>query len=77
LGHQLLVYADGVNILGDNTDDINKAIGTLIGANKEVGVEVNTGKAKCKLLTGHQNTGQSHVIKTANRSLENEAHYKI
>jgi hypothetical protein len=37
---QLLVYADDVNILGDNIDTIKKNKGTLIGAIKEVGLEV-------------------------------------
>jgi hypothetical protein len=40
--HQLLVYADDVNILGDNTDNIKKNTQTLIGASKEIGTEVNT-----------------------------------
>jgi hypothetical protein len=39
--HQLLVYADDVNLLGDNIDAI-KNMETLIDASKEVGLEVNT-----------------------------------
>jgi hypothetical protein len=38
--HQLLVYADDVNLLGDNTDTIKKNTETLIDAGKEVGLEV-------------------------------------
>jgi hypothetical protein len=41
--HQLLVYADDVNLLGDNTE-------TLIDASKEVGLEVNTEKTKYSML---------------------------
>jgi hypothetical protein len=40
--HQLLVYADDVNLLGDNIDTIMKNTGTLIDASKEIGLEVNT-----------------------------------
>jgi hypothetical protein len=44
--HQLLAYADDVNLLGDNIDIINKNTQTLIDASKEVGLEVNVEKTK-------------------------------
>jgi hypothetical protein len=56
--HQLLVYADDMNLLGDNIDTIKKNTGTLIDASKEVGIEVNTEKTKYMLLSRHQNAGQ-------------------
>jgi hypothetical protein len=40
--YQLLVSADYVNLLGDNTDTIKK--NKEIDARKEVGLEVNTEK---------------------------------
>jgi hypothetical protein len=39
--HQLQVYADDVNLLGDNTDTLKKNTETLTGSSKEVGLEVN------------------------------------
>jgi hypothetical protein len=42
--HQLLVYADDVNLLGDDIDTINKNTETLIDASKEDGLEVNAEK---------------------------------
>jgi hypothetical protein len=42
--HRLLAYADDVNLLGDNTDTINKNIESLTDASKEVGLEVNVEK---------------------------------
>jgi hypothetical protein len=47
--HQLLAYADDVNLLGDNIDTINKTTGTLTDASKEVGLEVNVEKTNCTL----------------------------
>jgi hypothetical protein len=40
--HLLLVYADDVNLLGDNIDSIKTDTETLIKAGKEVILEVNT-----------------------------------
>jgi hypothetical protein len=71
LGTQLLVYADAVNILGDNTDTIKKNTQTLIDACKEIGLEVNTEKTKYMSLSSHQNAGQNHYIKIDNRWFEN------
>jgi hypothetical protein len=34
--HQLLVYGDDVDLLGDNIDTINKSIETLIDVSKEI-----------------------------------------
>jgi hypothetical protein len=42
--HQLLAYADDVDLLGDNIDTINKNTQTLIDASKEVGLEVTSRK---------------------------------
>jgi hypothetical protein len=44
--HQLLAYADDVNLLGDNIDTINKNTQTLSDVRKEVGLEVNIEKTK-------------------------------
>jgi hypothetical protein len=76
--HHLLVYADDVNLLGDNIDAIKKSTETLIDASKEVGLEVNTEKIKYTrmLLSRHQNSGQDRDIKIANRCFENVAQFR-
>jgi hypothetical protein len=59
--HQLLAYADYVNLLGDNIDTIKKSTETLIDASKEVGLEINVEKIKyiflsCRSKLGHKNS---------------------
>jgi hypothetical protein len=43
---------------------------------KEVGLEINAEKTKYMLLSHHQNAGQNHDIKIADRSFENVAQFK-
>jgi hypothetical protein len=63
-----LVYADGVNLLGDNIDIIKKNIQTLIDDSKGGGLKANAEKTKYMLLSRHQNAQQNHDIKIVNTS---------
>jgi hypothetical protein len=74
--HQLLAYADDVNLLGNNTDTIKKNTETLINASKEVGLEINVEETKYMLLSHHQNVCRNWDIKIANRSFENVSQFK-
>jgi hypothetical protein len=51
--HQLLVYADDVNLLGDKILTIKKNTETSIDASKEVGLEVNAEKTKYIVTQTH------------------------
>jgi hypothetical protein len=73
---RLLVYADEVNLLGDNIDTRKKNTKILTDANKKVRLEVNTKKTKYMLLPHHQNAGQNHDTKRANKCFENVAQFK-
>jgi hypothetical protein len=55
--HQLLIYTDDLNLLGNNTDTINKNTETLIKSSREVGLEVNARKSKYKLWSRQHSTG--------------------
>jgi hypothetical protein len=48
--HQLLSYADDVNVVGENIDTTQKNTKAILGASKEVGLEVNPEKTKYMLL---------------------------
>jgi len=44
--HQLLVYADDVNILGGSIHTLKKNTETLVAASKKSGLEANADKTK-------------------------------
>jgi hypothetical protein len=76
LDTSVAVYADDVNLLGDNLDTTKKNTQTLIDTSKEVCLEADTEKTKYILLSRHQNAGQNDYIKIANRSFGNVAQFK-
>jgi len=49
--HQLLVYADNVNILGGSLHTVKENAETLILASKEIGLEVNADKPKYMVMS--------------------------
>jgi hypothetical protein len=74
--HQPLAYADDVNIVGENIDNIQKNTKALLDASKGVGLEVNPEKTKCMLVSRCQKAGQRQSIKIGNRSFESVAKLK-
>ena len=74
--HQLLVYADDVNILRGSVHTIKEDAEALIVASKEIGLEVNADKSKYMVMSRDQNVGRSHNFRIGNISLEKVEEYK-
>jgi len=74
--HQLLVYADDVNILGGSVHTVKENAQILIVASKESGLEVNADKTKYMVMSRDQNAGRSHSMKTDNSSFERVEEFK-
>ena len=49
--HQLLVYADVVNMLGGSVHTVQKNREALVAAGKETGLEVNADKTKYMVMS--------------------------
>jgi hypothetical protein len=74
--HQLLAYADDVNLRGYNIASTKKKAETLIDACKGVGLEVNIEKTKYILVSHDQDTDQNRDIKIGNRKFELVSRFK-
>jgi hypothetical protein len=68
--HQLLVYADDVNILGGSVHNIKENEEALVVASKETGLEVNADKTKYMFMSRDQNSRRSHSMKIDNSSFD-------
>ncbi|KAJ4452284.1 hypothetical protein ANN_03803 [Periplaneta americana] len=74
--HQLLVYADDVNMLGENLQTIRENTGILVEASKAIGLEVNPEKTKYMIMSRDQNIVRNGNIKIGNLSFEEVEKFK-
>jgi len=75
--HQLLVYADDVNILGGSLHTLKKNTGALVVASKEICLELNADKTKYIITSRDQNAGESQNKGTENKSFESLEQFKM
>ena len=59
--YQLFVYADDVNMLGENLQIVRKTTEILIKASKDIGLEVNSEKTKYMITSRQQNIEQNRI----------------
>ena len=68
--HQILAYADDVNILGGSVHTVKKNSEALVAATKEIGLEENAHKTKYMTVSRDQNAGRIHSMKMDNSPIE-------
>ena len=74
--HQLLAYADDVNILGGSVNTVKKNAEALVAATNDIGLEVNAHKTKYMTISRDQNAGRIHSMKVDNSSIERVEEFK-
>ena len=66
--HQLVAYADDVNILEGSIHTLKENAEALVAATRETGLEVSADKTKYMVMSRDQNAGRSHSMKIDNSS---------
>jgi hypothetical protein len=74
--HQLLVYADDINIVCASVHAVKKNTGYLVVVSKETGLEEYSDKSKYMVVTRDQNAGRSHSMKIDNNSCKSVLHFE-
>jgi len=74
--HQLLIYADDVNILGGIIHTLKENAEALAAAIRETGLEVSADKTKYMVLSRDQNAGRIHSVRINSSTSENVEEFK-
>jgi len=74
--HQLLAYADDVNIVGGSIHILKENAEALVAATKQTGLEVKAEKTKCMVMSRDQNAGRNHSVRIDNSTFERVEEFK-
>jgi len=74
--HQLLAYADDVNILGRSLHTLKENADALVTDTRENELEVSADKTKYMVMSRDQNTGRIHNVRIDNSTFERVEEFK-
>ena len=74
--HQLLAYADDVNILGGSIHTLKENAEALVAATMETGLEKSADKTKYMVMSRDQNAGRNHSVRIDNSTFERVEEFK-
>jgi len=68
--HQLLAYADDVNILARSIHTVKENVEALVAATREIGLELSADKTKYMVMIRDQNAGRIKNVRIDNNTFE-------
>ena len=74
--HQLLAYADDVNILGGSIHTLKENAEALVATTREIGLEVSADKTKYVVMSRDQNAGRNHNVRIDNSTFKRVEEFK-
>jgi len=74
--HQLLAYADDVNILGGSIHTLKENAEALVAATRKIGLEVSSDKTKYMVMSRDQNAGRIQSVRIDNSTFERVEEFK-
>jgi len=74
--HQLLAYADDVNVLGGSTHTLKENAEALVAATREIGLEISADRPKYMVTSQDQNAGRNHSVRIDNSIFERVEEFK-
>jgi len=74
--HQLLAYADDINILAGRMHTLKENAEALVAATREIGLEVSADKTKYPVMSRDQNAGRIQSIRIDNSTFERVEGFK-